>query len=194
MIVSSHRWLGFRFVSDSDWYAYSDNTQNQPVAYEPMMTSRRFVVTIALLNPALIWAQNNPPAAPKPKVVFVCEHGAAMSVIAATEFSRMAKQNGLDVTVLTRGTNPDAEIPSVVRNGLKADGHDIGSMKPTKLSDADLKNATKIVSFGPDLTPWLPPGATVADWSATPSVSQNYAAARDYIRRQLETLLKDLKK
>jgi protein-tyrosine-phosphatase len=159
-----------------------------------MSISRRFFLTITLLSAVPVWGQSNPEPAPKPKVVFVCEHGAAMSVIAATEFSRMAKQNGLDVTVLTRGTKPDAEIPAVVREGLKSDGLDIGSMKPTQLSEADLKNATKVVSFGPDLTQWLPKGTAVADWSATPSVNANYAAARDFIRGQLEMLLKDLKK
>src|ERR1051326_2990781 len=98
-----------------------------------MSISRRFLLTITLLSALPAWAQSNPQPAPKPKVVFVCEHGAAMSVIAATEFSRMAKQNGLDVTVLTRGTRPEAEIPAVVREGLKSDGHDIGSMKPIQL-------------------------------------------------------------
>jgi hypothetical protein len=65
-------------------------------------------------------------------------------------------------------------------------------LKPTKVSENDLKNAAKIVSFGPDLEPLLTEGATVADWSATPSVSEDYRAARDYIRKQLETLVKEL--
>jgi hypothetical protein len=62
------------------------------------------------------------------------------------------------------------------------------------VSISDLSNATRIISFGPDLKPWMPKKAAVADWSATPSVSENYRAARDYIRKQLETLLQDLKK
>lgn len=163
-----------------------------------MNSSLRVLLPIALLNVVLVCGQSNPRPnsrpAPKTKVVFVCEHGAAMSVIAATEFSQMAKQNGLDLTILTRGTNPDAEVPKVVRDGLKADGHDIGPLKPTKLSENDLKDVARIVSFGPDLSPWLPKGTVVADWSATPSVSKDYAAARDYIRAQLEALLRDLKK
>ena len=35
-----------------------------------------------------------------PKVVFVCEHGAAKSVIAAAEFKRLAKEKGLAVEVI----------------------------------------------------------------------------------------------
>ena len=130
----------------------------------------------------------------KPTVVFVCEHGSAKSIIAAAEFKRMAIEKGLDLNILARGTNPDAEIPKIVRDGLKADGHDVGALKPTKVSEKDLRGAAKIVSFGPDLTQWLTDGAMVADWSATPSVSEDYARAREYIRKQLETLVKDLKK
>jgi len=63
-----------------------------------------------------------------------------------------------------------------------------------KVSEKDLKGATKIVSFGPDLSPWLTDGTTVADWSATPSVSEDYQAAREYIRKQLEILVKELRK
>jgi protein-tyrosine-phosphatase len=141
-----------------------------------------------------ILAQQTKTTSTKPTVVFVCEHGSAKSIIAAVEFERMAKEKGLDLNILARGTNPDAEIPSPVRDGLKADGYDAGSLKPTKVSEKDLKGATRIVSFGPDLKPWLADPAAVLDWSATPSVSQDYRTAREYIRQQLETLLKDLKK
>jgi hypothetical protein len=73
------------------------------------------------------------------------------------------------------------------------DGLDVGSLKPIKVSSRDLKGAVKIVSFGPDLKPWLADGTPVLDWSATPSVSEDYRTARAYIRQQLEILLKDLK-
>jgi arsenate reductase (thioredoxin) len=149
-------------------------------------------VCLAVLAPA--WGQTVKSAEAKPTVVFVCEHGSAKSVIAAAEFSRMAKENGLDVNILARGTNPDPEIPKLVRDRLKADGHDIGALKPAMVSESDLKGAVKIVSFGPDLKPWLAEPAAVADWSATPSVGKDYGAARDYIRKQLEALVKELRK
>ena len=141
-----------------------------------------------LLSLASVSAQD------KPTVVFVCEHGSAKSIIAAAELERQAKEKGLDLNILARGTNPDPEIPKPVRDGLKSDGYDIGTRKPTKVSAKDLKGAVKIVSFGPDLTPLLPSRSPVADWSATPSVGEDYRAARDYIRKQVELLIRDLQK
>jgi arsenate reductase len=152
------------------------------------------ILTLLLFGFGVAPAQDRQAPDAKPVVVFVCEHGSAKSIIAAAEFERMAKEKGLELNVLARGANPDVEISKFVRDGLKADGYDVGTVKPTKISEKDLKGAAKIVSFGPDLKLWLPDGATVADWSATPSVSEDYRTARDYIRRQLEILLKDFKK
>ena len=128
-----------------------------------------------------------------PKVVFVCEHGAAKSVIAAAEFKRLAKEKGLAVEVISRGTQPDAEIPPLVRKGLQADGIDIGAAKPVKVSAADLKGATKVITFGPDLQELLPAGLKATDWSATPSPSADYRAARAYIVKQLEALAAEMR-
>jgi len=125
-----------------------------------------------------------------PKVVFVCEHGAAFSIIAKAEFERMAKQHGLNFTILARGTNPNPEVSISVRQGLKSDGIEAGAEKPLKVTAADLKGAARVVTFGPDLSRWLSDGVKPLDWSATPS--GNYRAASDYIRKQLEILLGDL--
>jgi protein-tyrosine-phosphatase len=40
-------------------------------------------------------------------IIFVCEHGAAKSVIAAAYFNRFAEQRGLNLRAAARGTNPD---------------------------------------------------------------------------------------
>src|SRR6266478_4928974 len=154
---------------------------------------RPSVLTMIMLATAIL-AQQTKTTSTKPTIVFVCEHGSAKSIIAAAEFERMAKEKGLDLNILARGTNPDPEIPKLVRDGLKADGFDVGNQKPIKVSQKDLKGAAKIVSFGPDLKPWLADGTAVLDWSARPSLNENYRTAHDYIRRQLEILLKDFKK
>lgn len=128
------------------------------------------------------------------KVVFVCEHGAAKSIIAATEFKRMAAAKGHEFVVVSRGTNPDAEVAAGVRQGLKEDGMDVGSTKPAMVSAKDLEGATRVITFGPDLSGLLPKNVKVLDWSATPAPSKDYKAARDYVRGQLEILLTDLER
>jgi arsenate reductase (thioredoxin) len=155
---------------------------------------RTSVLPLFLLSLGIVLGQDRKPPDAKPTVVFVCEHGSAKSIIAAAEFERMAKEKGLDLNILARGTNPDPEIPKLVRDGLKADGFHVGNQKPIKVSQKDLKGAAKIVSFGPDLKPWLADGTAVLDWSATPSLNADYRIAHDYIRRQLEILLRDFKK
>lgn len=133
------------------------------------------------------------PTQPK-KVVFVCEHGAAKSIIAKAEFERLAKEKGIAVEVVSRGTIPDAEIAAGVRKGLLADGTDLGSAKPVKISAKDLEGAAAVVTFGPDLAEWMPKGAKTLDWSAAPSPSKDYREARDYIRKQVEGLVGEIKK
>lgn len=127
-----------------------------------------------------------------PKIVFVCEHGAAKSVMAAAEFERMAKERGLAFEIVSRGTDPDAVIAAAVRTGLKADGMDVGSAKPVKVSAKDLAGATRVVTFGPNLEQWLPKGTKVLDWSSTPAPSKDYLAARKHIVEQLEELFRQL--
>lgn len=132
------------------------------------------------------------PAQTAKKIVFVCEHGAAKSVIAAAEFQRMAKEKGLHFEVICRGTVPDAEVAPGVRAGLRADGLDAGPAVPTKVTKQDLAGSAKVISFGPDLSAYLPQGQKALDWSPTPSPSKDYREARDYIRKQLASLLSDL--
>src|SRR6266478_6234419 len=92
---------------------------------------RPSVLTMIMLATAIL-AQQTKTTSTKPTVVFVCEHGSAKSIIAAAEFERMAKEKGLNLNILARGTNPDAEITKLVRDGLEADGYDVGNLKPTK--------------------------------------------------------------
>jgi arsenate reductase (thioredoxin) len=129
----------------------------------------------------------------KPKIVFVCEHGAAKSVIAAKELEKLARERGVSLQAVTRGTSPDPEIPPVVRNGLKADGIDIGAMKPIRVKPEDLRDATVVVSFGPDLSA-IAGSKKVENWSATPDPSADFGATRDYIIKRLNALLDQIGK
>lgn len=151
-------------------------------------------LTLSLLAITIPCVAQQSKAAARPKVVFVCEHGSAKSVMAAAEFERLAKQKGVAFEIISRGTVPDAEVAAPIRQHLLADGMDIGSAKPSKVSAKDLEGATTVVTFGPDLSSLMPKGAKLLDWSATPSPGKDYQTARDYIVRQLGTLVEIIQK
>src|SRR5215471_7415200 len=153
------------------------------------MLRRSILLTlIPLLAAATLPAQQESKMAP-PKIVFVCEHGAAKSVIAAKELEKLARERGISIQAVSRGTTPDPEIPLYVRMGLKADGIEIGTMKPVQVKPEDLRDAARVISFGPDLSAVAGQMLRVDDWGATPDVSGNFPAARDYIVKRLQTLL-----
>jgi arsenate reductase (thioredoxin) len=126
------------------------------------------------------------------KVVFVCLHGAAKSVVAAEHFKRLAAARGLVVDVSARGTEPDPELAPAAAAGLRADGIDVGGARPRLVTREDLAGACRIVEFGCDLTAVAPPGAAIERWGDAPAVSEGYAAARDAIAARLDRLVADL--
>jgi arsenate reductase len=144
-------------------------------------------VLLALFPLALMAQQTA--GTPASKIVFVCEHGAAKSVIAAKELEKLARERGISLQAVSRGSTPDPEIPAAVRDGLKADGIDIGMMKPVRVKAEDLRDATMVITFGPDLSAIADSKIKIEDWSATPTVTGNFEAARDYIVKRLQTLL-----
>ena len=124
-------------------------------------------------------------------VLFVCEHGAAKSIVAATYFNKLARERGLPQRAIARGTRPDpAYAPSVVQ-GLKDDGLEVGKGKPVLVSEADIAAASHVVTLGCKLP--HPPRATsdVRAWDEI-TMSEGYAAARRAILKRVEQLLDEL--
>ena len=61
-------------------------------------------------------------ASSSPAVVFVCEHGAAKSLIATAYFNKLAAERGLAARATFRGVAPQDELSVRAVAGLKADG------------------------------------------------------------------------
>ncbi|HEX9125749.1 MAG TPA: hypothetical protein VF948_05060 [Methylomirabilota bacterium] len=123
------------------------------------------------------------------KVLFVCLHGAAKSVLAAADFERMAKERGLRVTAESAGTEPDPEIAPGVAAALKAEGLDMAGQKPRQVTREMAAAAARIVAFGCDLGEAAPPGAAIDQWADVPAVSDGLPVARAVIRHHIERLL-----
>jgi arsenate reductase (thioredoxin) len=123
------------------------------------------------------------------KVLFVCLHGAAKSVLAAADFERMAKERGLSIAAESAGTEPDAEITPPVLAALKAEGVDMAGRKPLLVTREMAAGATRVVAFGCGLGAAAPEGVTIDQWTDVPAVSDGLPAARAVIRAHLERLL-----
>jgi arsenate reductase len=129
----------------------------------------------------------------RPSYVFVCQHGSAKSVIASEHFRRLAVEHGLDVGVASAGTEPDAEIPPRVVEGLLGDGIDVRALAPRLATRAALQHASRIIAFGCDLRQVAPAGVPVERWDDVPAVSDGYARARDAILGRVRTLVDELR-
>ena len=127
--------------------------------------------------------------AEKPKrILFVCEHGAAKSVLAASEFNEMAKQRGLADRAIFRGANPDAKIAPAVSEALARDGV-IVKGKPSAVTTRDMENADTVVSFACKLPTTRHKHPEILEWNDVPSPGTNLEAARADIRRRVSELL-----
>jgi arsenate reductase (thioredoxin) len=129
-----------------------------------------------------------------PHVLFVCEHGSAKSVIAATYFNQMAMRRGLSLRAFARGISPHAEIPRPVVEGLEAEGLVPCTVTPDALSPADFVGARQVVAFDqPQLAAKAALPALVMEWDGLPDVSDNFGIARDAILAKVRSLVDDLK-
>lgn len=122
------------------------------------------------------------------KIVFMCEHGAALSVVAAAYFNRLARQRHLPLHAIARGTAPQADIAVSARTGLEADGVAFETKRPQSLSRRDATHALRVVAFTP-LPSRYSKLATLEKWDDVPPTSADYGRARDMIVERIENLL-----
>lgn len=123
-----------------------------------------------------------------PVIVFVCEHGAAKSVIAAAYFNKCAREANFRLHAIARGTHPDPELSPLAVTGLQADGLTPTESSPQRLSLADIESAQRLITFC-ELPVEYQGKIPVERWDAVPSVSENYEKARDAIIARIRLLL-----
>jgi arsenate reductase (thioredoxin) len=126
-----------------------------------------------------------------PTVIFVCEHGAAKSVIATAYFNRLAAERGLPFRATFRGTTPQDALSQTAVEGLKADGMSVPSGKPSAISDADVVHATHVFAIGCVLPPKARESGKASNWSDVPD-DKGYGPMRNAIVRHVEQLLDEL--
>ncbi len=145
----------------------------------------------ALVFASLLLSQTGAKTETAATIVFVCEHGAAKSVIAATEFNRLAEEKGLPERAISRGTNLDAEFAPNVVAGLKKDGLPVPTGKPVMLTSAEVATAERVVTLGCTLPVNLKPADKLEDWADIAS-PRNYEASRAGTLRHIQQLVNEL--
>lgn len=125
-----------------------------------------------------------------PNIIFVCEHGAAKSVIAAAYFNKLASERNLNVRAIARGTNPDAELSPGAITGLQADGLAASESIPQKLSLEEIENTPQVIALCE--LPKEYQNKPVEQWVGIPPVSEDYEKARDAIVERINLLINSM--
>jgi protein-tyrosine-phosphatase len=149
---------------------------------------KRIVLIVFGLIPLASFGQTD-----KPTVLFVCEHGAARSTIAAAYFNKLAKERGLNYQAVFRGTDPENALTPNTKQGLLKDGFDVSKMNPSRVSQSDVDLAEQVITF--DCT--LPNDCKTTElkqWNGIPPISESYKVARDQIVKNVEALITELLK
>jgi protein-tyrosine-phosphatase len=151
------------------------------------------MMTIALSVLLLLGGQASTAADPPPGVLFVCEHGAAKSLIAALYFNKLAAERDLPVRAAFRGVTPQDDLSARAVKGLRADGFAIPDEKPSAIAPDDVIGATHIFAIGCTLAGAAASSGKAVSWDDVPD-DQGYPAMRDAIVAHVRALLDEIER
>ncbi len=125
------------------------------------------------------------------RILFLCPHNAAKSVMAATHFNRRASDLELEARAFSAGTEPDEEVAPRVAALLKEEGYD-AAHKPRKVTRADFERAVRIISIGCTLGDLPQTAKEVVQWDEVPPPSQDLDSAWRQIKARVDDLISHL--
>jgi arsenate reductase (thioredoxin) len=125
------------------------------------------------------------------EILFLCQHGGAKSVIAASHFNRLATERGLPfVAAAAAAEDPYGAVPTPVADHLQREGFGVRELKPHHVVPEEIATAARIVTIGCDFS-----GAHER-WDDVPAASEDLegsvAAIRRYVEGLAEALAEDL--
>jgi arsenate reductase (thioredoxin) len=145
----------------------------------------------AALGGAVAAHQSAAPTDPPLRVLFLCPHGAAKSVMGAAYFQKLAIERGLRVQVDARGTEPDLAVSPAVAQLLRDQGYAVPVETPKAVTAADTAAADIVVSMGCKLDGFPPPRRALRHWDV-PGPGENLPASSDAIQRHVRDLVDEL--
>ena len=122
------------------------------------------------------------------RVLFLCPHGAAKSVLAAAYCQQLARERGLELVVDFAGTEPDTAVAPAVAQLLQSEGFDVSHYVPHCVTSEELMEADWIFSMGCALNE-LPEAHKVVQWDDVPLPSQGLLVAREMILAHVKTFM-----
>lgn len=126
------------------------------------------------------------------KILFVCPHHAAKSVMAAAYFNRLIQDYELPFVADSAGTEPDEHVHPAVADLLRTEGFDVSRHQPRRVEADELDEAARIISMGCTAEVLGVSPERVEEWKDVPMVSQDLPGARVAIRRHVEGLIGEL--
>lgn len=122
-------------------------------------------------------------------ILFLCAHGGAKSVIAASYFNRIAEEHALPYTAIAASAeDPYDSVPESVADFLLRDGLDVRSFTPRPVEQRDVSSASRIIAIGCQLE-----GVPVERWDDVPAASEDLEGSAAAIRRHVEALMEGLR-
>lgn len=118
------------------------------------------------------------------QILFVCPHGGAKSVIAASYFNRLIGDLPFHADAAA-GEDPYDAVPAPVAAMLESEGVDVRGFTPRAVTAEELESAERVIGVG------CPIGRE--QWSDVPMASEDLEGCAAAIRRHVEELVEKLR-
>jgi arsenate reductase len=129
----------------------------------------------------------------KKKIIFVCEHGSAKSVIAVAYFNKFAKEQNLPYEAVARGTDPDTVISPKTKQLLIQEKLFDKTFVPQRLSQQDVDGAQQVFLFY-TLPQTIKDKNNIQYWMGVDAVNGDFVRLKNDIVAKIIPLIDSLSK
>ena len=127
------------------------------------------------------------------EILFLCSHGGAKSVIAASYFNRLAGERDLPfVAVAASADEPYDAVPAAVADYLHDEGFDVRPFKPHQAAPGEVGKAARIVTIGCSIPGAEDDAERIESWDDVPQASEDLEGAVAAIREHVNALAEEL--
>ena len=128
------------------------------------------------------------------QIVFLCPHGGAKSVIAASHFNRLAAERGLPFNAVAAASEePYDAVPGPVADYLEREGFDVRAFKPRRAGGDEIAAAARVIAIGCSVSGSAADAVPAERWDDVPQASADLEGSVAAIRRHVDALAEDLR-